>query len=80
MKIQIEKVIEVKTDRNYESLNSIIRHAISANDLEEFKISIMHKRNVINVDFFIYYGSSHIAVHEILPSGEKSERLLLISK
>jgi len=80
MKIQIEKVIEVKTDRNYESLNSIIRHALAAHGFEEFKINMMYKKNVIDADFFIYYGSAHIAVHEILPTGEKSERLLLISK
>jgi hypothetical protein len=77
MKIQIEKKIEVNTDRNFDGFNLIIRKALECSSIEDF-------RNVqfpvwLSSDFFIYTAGSHIAVHEILPNKEKSERLLFIT-
>ena len=83
MKIQIEKQIEVSTDRNFEGLNAIINAGIKAKNLNDFATAVTYdKLNdflISEQDFFIYYGSSHIAIHEILPNGEKSERLLFIA-
>lgn len=73
MKIQIEKQIEVVTDETITALNRIIQHALQSVNVEEFKVIRTEP------DFFIYYGSSHAAIHEILPNGEKSERLLFIT-
>lgn len=84
MKIQIEKTIEVQTDRNFAGLNSIIGAAKQSKDFNDFAFHLtydkLNEHNVSEQDFFIYYGSSHIAIHEILPNGEKSERLLFITK
>lgn len=80
MKIQIEKEIEVNTDRNFDGLNAIIGAALDSSSEGQFKIIVSNNDYISGLDFFIYYGAHHIAVHEILPTGEKSERLLLISK
>lgn len=76
MKIQIEKQIEVTDDRTIGILNEIIKKALFEDNPQGFKEEV---GNIYEPDFFIYFGGSHIAVHEILPNGEKSERLLFIS-
>ena len=78
MKIQIEKTIEINTDRNFEGLNAIIEQALKAKTVKEFDISIQYDVRIQDEDFFIYFGGNHIAIHEILPTGEQSERLLFI--
>lgn len=79
MKIQIEKPIEVQTDRNFDGLNAIIETARAVKTMKEFDSAIQTDFRIQDQDFFIYFGSSHIAIHEVLPNGENSERLLFIS-
>lgn len=79
MKISIEKTIEVYTDRTIEGLNAIIEHALKAKSTSEFNKAIQSDDRIQDLDFFIYMVSSHIAIHEILPNGEKSDRLLFIT-
>lgn len=83
MRVQIEKQIEVQTDINFAGLNEIISAGLKSKDIKDFAFYVTYDKlndnNISEQDFFIYYGSSHIAIHEILPNGEKSERLLLIS-
>lgn len=78
MKIQIEKQIEVNTDGNFAGLNAIIRHALKAKSISEFDQECNADYEIQEQDFFIYNGGSHVAIHEILPNGERSERLLFI--
>lgn len=83
MKVQIEKQIEVSTDRNFEGLNAIIEAALTSTNpktaMKDFEDAVNDDDRIQDVDFFIYYGGSHIAIHEVLPNGENSERLLLIT-
>lgn len=79
MKVQIEKQIEVQTSQTFEGLSAIIEHALKATSPNEMWKSIQKDTRVQDVDFFILIAGSHVAVHEILPNGEKSERLLLIT-
>lgn len=78
MKIQIEKQIEVHTDRNFDGLNAIIAEALQSKSFKEIDTAFQLNRDISPLNFFIYFGSAHVAIHEILPNGEKSERLLFI--
>lgn len=78
MKLQIEKPIEVQTDRNFEGLNAIIETSLAVKGVKEFDAAIQTDFRIQDQDFFIYFGSAHIAIHEVLPTGENSERLLYI--
>ena len=77
MKIQIEKKIEMITERSFGNFNLIVRKALECSNIEEFR-NIEFNASVYS-DFFIYIAGSHIAVHEIFPNKEKSERLLFIT-
>jgi len=78
MKIQIEKQIETHTDRVFEGFNTIIELALKSSSKEDFGFKVKKDKRIQDLDFFIFIAASHVAVHEILPNGEKSERLLLI--
>lgn len=75
MKIQIEKQIEVLNSRTHEGLSAIIEHALKAKSVSEMKQAIQTDERIQEIDFFIIYFGSHVAVHEVLPNGENSERL-----
>lgn len=78
MKVQIEKTIEINTRKTFVGLNAIIEQALKAKTVKDFDNGIQEDNRIHDADFFIYFGGAHIAIHEVLPNGETSERLLFI--
>lgn len=79
MNIQIEKPIEVITDRTMEGLNAIIEIALKTKTTHEFDLLLQEDIRIQDIDFFVYMVNTHIAIHEELPNGERSKRLIMIT-
>lgn len=57
----------------------IVDAALFTNSIDDFHSAIIKDDSIRDEDFFIYMGSNHIAVHEMINGAKCIHRLLFIT-